>query len=58
MFIASIVTAALIMSLAIHNFGWFRMETHPMNRGSAVGGLLLIVGVRADFKVLTRISGL
>jgi transporter family-2 protein len=39
------VTAALIMSLMIDHFGWFRMEYHPLNIWRVLGGLLLVAGV-------------
>jgi len=39
------VTAALIASLAIDHFGWFRMQPHPINPWRALGGLLLVGGV-------------
>jgi transporter family-2 protein len=39
------VTAALIMSLVIDHFGWFRMSYHPLNIWRIVGGLLLVGGV-------------
>ena len=44
-FMGFTVTAALIASLVIDHFGWFRMEHHPINLGRAVGGLLLVGGV-------------
>lgn len=39
------VTAALIMSLAIDNFGLLRVEPHPFNLMRGLGALLLIGGV-------------
>ena len=39
------VTAALIASLAIDHFGWFRMDQHPITPLRALGGLLLVGGV-------------
>ncbi len=39
------VSAALIASLAIDNYGWFRMEHHPLNWARGIGGVLLIAGV-------------
>jgi len=39
------VTAALIMSLMVDHFGWFRMEYHPLNLWRVLGGLLLVAGV-------------
>jgi bacterial/archaeal transporter family-2 protein len=44
-FIGFTVTAALIMSILIDHFGWFRMPVHPANAGRVLGGLLLIAGV-------------
>lgn len=44
-FMGFTVTAALIASLAIDHFGWFRMDHHPINLFRALGGLLLIGGV-------------
>lgn len=44
-FMGTTVTAALITSLVIDHFGWFRMTTHPFNIWRVVGGMLLIGGV-------------
>lgn len=44
-FMGFTVTAALIASLAIDHFGWFRMDHHPLNVWRALGGLLLVGGV-------------
>jgi transporter family-2 protein len=44
-FVGFTVTAALIASLVIDHFGWFRMDVHPLNVWRALGGLLLICGV-------------
>ena len=44
-FMGFTVTAALIMSLLIDHFGWFRMEHHPLNIWRTLGGVLLIGGV-------------
>ena len=44
-FMGFTVTAALITSLIIDHFGWFRMDHHPINSWRALGGLLLIGGV-------------
>lgn len=44
-FMGFTVTAALLMSLAIDHFGWFRMEQHPMNVWRALGGILLVGGI-------------
>jgi transporter family-2 protein len=45
LFVGFTVTAALIMSLAIDHFGWFRMDHHPLNLWRVLGGLLLVNGV-------------
>jgi len=44
-FVGFTVTAALITSLLIDHFGWFRMQTHPLNTSRVIGGLLLIGGI-------------
>ena len=44
-FVGLTVTAALIMSLVIDHFGWFRMETHPISLLKVGGALMLIGGV-------------
>jgi transporter family-2 protein len=44
-FMAITVTSALIMSLLVEQFGWFRMVPHPINPLRALGGVLLIAGV-------------
>jgi transporter family-2 protein len=44
-FVGFTVTAALITSLLIDHFGWFRMQPHPLTTGRIVGGLLLIGGI-------------
>lgn len=44
-FLGFTVTAALITSLLIDHYGWFRMDHHPINVWRVVGGLLLIAGV-------------
>lgn len=44
-FVGFTVTAALITSLLIDHFGWFRMQSHPMSMGRVIGGLLLIGGI-------------
>ena len=44
-FVGCTVTAALITSLLIDHFGWFRMQAHPLNAGRVIGGLLLLGGV-------------
>jgi transporter family-2 protein len=44
-FVGLTVTAALLMSLLIDHFGWFRMAHHPINIWRALGGALLVGGV-------------
>jgi len=44
-FVGVTVTAALIMSLVIDHFGWFRMDHHPLNFWRALGAMLLVSGV-------------
>jgi transporter family-2 protein len=44
-FVGLTVTAALITSLLIDHFGWFRMSAHPLNAGRILGGFLLIGGI-------------
>ncbi len=44
-FMGFTVTAALISSLVIDHFGWFRMDQHPLNVWRGLGGLLLVGGV-------------
>ncbi len=44
-FMGFTVTAALIASLAIDHFGWFRMDQHPLNIWRALGGVLLVGGI-------------
>ncbi len=44
-FMGFTVTAALITSLAIDHYGWFRMDQHPLNVWRALGGVLLVSGV-------------
>lgn len=44
-FVGLTVTAALLASLVIDHFGWFRMDVHPLSLWRALGGLLLIGGV-------------
>jgi transporter family-2 protein len=39
------VIAALVMSLVVDHFGWFRMQVHPVSMWRIVGGLLMVGGV-------------
>jgi transporter family-2 protein len=45
LFVGFTVTAALLMSLAIDNYGWFSIDQHPLNLWRALGGLLLVAGI-------------
>jgi bacterial/archaeal transporter family-2 protein len=44
-FMGLTVSAALIASLVIDHFGWFRMNVHTLSPLRALGGLLLVGGV-------------
>jgi transporter family-2 protein len=44
-FVGFTVTAALITSLLIDHFGWFRMQPHPLNSGRLIGSVLLVGGI-------------
>ena len=44
-FVGLTVTAALVMSLAVDHFGWFRMQVHPISLWRVLGGLLMVAGV-------------
>jgi transporter family-2 protein len=44
-FMAMTVTAALIASLAIDHFGWFRMDIHAATPTRLAGVLALVLGV-------------
>jgi bacterial/archaeal transporter family-2 protein len=45
MFVGLTVTAALITSLVVDHFGWFRMQVHPVSVWRVLGGLLMVAGV-------------
>jgi transporter family-2 protein len=45
MFVGLTVTAALITSLVVDHFGWFRMQAHPISIWRVAGGLLMVAGV-------------
>jgi transporter family-2 protein len=45
MFVGLTVTAALITSLVVDHFGWFRMQVHPISIWRVLGGLLMVAGV-------------
>lgn len=44
-FVGLTVTAALISSLVLDHFGWFRLEPHPINVWRVIGGFLMVGGV-------------
>jgi transporter family-2 protein len=44
-FVGFTVTAALITSLLIDHFGWFRMQPHPLDAGRVIGGVLLVSSI-------------
>jgi bacterial/archaeal transporter family-2 protein len=44
-FMAITISSALIASLAIDQFGWFRMEMHAVSPLKPGGAVLLIIGV-------------
>lgn len=44
-FVGITVTAALITSLLVDHFGWFRIETHPISLWRMLGAALMIGGV-------------
>jgi transporter family-2 protein len=44
-FVSFTVTAALLSSLVIDHFGWFRMDVHPLNAGRMIGAALLLGGI-------------
>jgi transporter family-2 protein len=39
------VTSALIASLVIDHFGWFRMQQHPLGPGRIIGAVLMAAGI-------------
>ena len=39
------ISANVIMSLAIDQFGWFGMEQHSLNLWRIVGGALMVAGI-------------
>ena len=39
------ITANILMSLAIDQYGWFHMPTHPLSVWRALGGLLMVAGI-------------
>jgi transporter family-2 protein len=39
------ITANILMSLAIDQFGWFGLNVHPLTAGRIVGAVLMICGI-------------
>jgi len=44
-FVGLTVTAALITSLIVDHYGWFRLQQHPLHIWRLLGGALLVGGV-------------
>ena len=44
-FAGLIITANILMSLAIDHFGWFNLPPHPMNIWRALGAVLMVGGM-------------
>ena len=40
-----LITANLLTSLAIDNFGWFHMPTHRINKARVGGAMLMVIGI-------------
>ena len=40
-----LITANLLTSLAVDNFGWFRRPTHRINKARVGGAVLMVVGI-------------
>ncbi len=40
-----VITANLLTSLAIDNFGWFHMPTHRINKARAGGAAMMVAGI-------------
>lgn len=40
-----LITANLLTSLAIDNFGWFHMPTHRINKARVGGAVLMVAGI-------------
>jgi transporter family-2 protein len=45
MYMALTVTSAILMSLLVDHFGWFRITPHPLTLARVLGGTLMIMGV-------------
>jgi bacterial/archaeal transporter family-2 protein len=39
------ITANILMSLVIDQYGWFGMDVHPLNGWRMVGGALMVAGI-------------
>jgi transporter family-2 protein len=39
------ITANILTSLAVGHFGWFGIETHPINGWRIAGGMLMVGGI-------------
>jgi transporter family-2 protein len=39
------ITANILMSLAVDQFGWFGMPVHPVGAWRALGGVLMVAGI-------------
>jgi transporter family-2 protein len=39
------ITANILMSLVIDQFGWFGMDVHPLNGWRMLGGALMVAGI-------------
>ena len=48
-FAGLIITANILMSLAIDHFGWFNLPPHPMNIWRALGDVLMVGGMALRF---------
>jgi transporter family-2 protein len=44
-FVGLTVTAALVMSLLLDHYGWFRLPVHAINHWRILGALLMVGGV-------------
>jgi transporter family-2 protein len=44
-FVGVTVTAALVMSLLLDHFGWFRVPVHQINSWRVAGAMLIVGGI-------------
>jgi transporter family-2 protein len=44
-FVGLTITAALVMSLLLDHYGWFRLPVHAINQWRILGALLMVGGV-------------